>query len=177
MPSLFNRSIKLQIFSSIIAILLSSCVSAPKQERYFHEDLIPMPTNEESILVVYRKLTQPLALKVRVYLEEEKLLDVPNETFTWVNVKPGIKKIRTKWPAFTFIPENEIEIMFEAGNYYFVELVGSDIYTIPNVEPTIHDIEQKDYEEAVFILRQCCRYVPTKLRGLPGGDYSTGTGG
>ena len=174
MRSLFNKPIKLRVFLSIIAILLSSCVTAPKGARYFHEDLIPKPTNEESILIVYRKLTQPFALRVRVFLDEEELLDFPNETFTWVNVKPGNRKIRAIWPPLS---KKRIEIKVEAGKYYFVELAGNADIIYTDIFYTAPNIEQKGYEEAVFILKQCCRYIPTKSRGLPGADYSTGTGG
>lgn len=149
---------------AVFTASLIGCSVAPKTALPYSDDLLGTPDEESAIVVVYRHLVPPYAYDIRVHVNGERITQIPNEGFTWTRVEPGETFVELKWPFIAATPTSRANFEAEAGKTYFVQAEGGVSGFIPNAYGGTAILSSsavaQSYEEAVGILRSCCRYIP-----------------
>ena len=81
--------------------LLVSCATIPIDAPSFSEARAPEPNNESALVYIYRAFAQPTAYSVKVMVNDQEIVDLANEGFTWVMLDEGHYKIDILWPAIS----------------------------------------------------------------------------
>ena len=122
---------KLSIISIFLLILLQGCSATGP----LFEPENP-PVENQSLLYIYRPNVEMLWMRTAViYINDEKLVELPNQGYTSVKLSPGIyrvKQIWEPWPGdfkWLSVPI-DVDLTLKAGKTHFLELrvVGYDIY-------------------------------------------------
>jgi len=126
----------------LVLISLTGCATAPTNAPMYSSMKIPEATDRTAIVVMYRTMTPPTAFHMPVLVNDNKVIEIPNESFTWVEVPAGENEITIDWPIWVGIRASTLKANFEANKTHFVKL-GGNIF----------------FEESLL---ECCRYVPAK---------------
>ena len=170
-------------------VLLGACATAPKDAPGFSADALPQDS-AYALVVVYRSLVTPLAYKSTVSVNGVEAVEMPNQAFTWIKVRPGHVSLKNDWSFAAGNPAGAVDLAVQAGHRYYVEIVypgdGSAVTAVTGLA-TYHSpiqgrgIDTRDAATALKALRFCCRYVPVEDDYVPPAPISddvqaTGTG-
>lgn len=105
--------------------VLTGCLAAPPQGPEFSEiTLAPAPA-DKALLVVFRAHAEPTGLAARIYVGEDEVMRLPQESFGIALVEPGDHPLALEWPPASGTPGWEGNGTWSAGNTYFYELTGT----------------------------------------------------
>lgn len=156
-----------------VAFLTVGCATPSKDAAPFSMAALPPYSPNYAVLVVYRQMVPPLAYKPTVSVNGQKAVEMPNDGFTWIKVKPGHVSLRNDWSFAAGNPSGAVDLDVEAGHYYYFEITGDSEqqYVNPIVHvavnlATLHLAVQgrglvlEEEAQAIKNLITCCRYVP-----------------
>lgn len=151
----------------MLAMLGSSCAIAPRDAEPFSESMLGKPDQESAIVVVYRTAVPPFSYDARTYVNGRKVVELPNEAFTWTRVPPGNTSVEMKWPLLANTAPGTAVFQAQAGRTYFVRASYSStgdfvIGTMFGSRELHSKAYEESYDEAIEDLSDCCRYVPAE---------------
>jgi hypothetical protein len=124
----YRTTTKLSIFLTMLFILLQGCATTgPTATGPLFEPENP-PIETQSLLYIYRPDIDMLGPRTAtIYINEEKLIELPNGGYMSVRLSPGtyrVKQIWNPWPGdFEYLSEEKnINLTLEAGKTHFLEL-------------------------------------------------------
>ena len=151
--------------------LLGGCATAPKDAPAFSAEALPQDPGY-ALVVVYRQMVPPLAYKSTVSVNGVEAVEIPNQAFTWIRVKPGHVMLKNDWSFAAGNPAGAVDLEVEAGHVYYVEVVyyigGANVIGLAGTMSTFHNPEEgrgfepREEAEALKSLKVCCRYVPVE---------------
>ncbi|HEX2666836.1 MAG TPA: hypothetical protein VHP13_00525 [Gammaproteobacteria bacterium] len=153
----------------MLAILafLSGCATPPKDAPAFSVAALPDdPAFAE--LVVYRQMVPPLAYKSTVSVNGVEAVEMPNDGFAVIPVKPGHISVKNDWSFAAGNPAGAVDIEVEAGHRYYFEVTyvggGNPVSLAVNMASFHTGVQGRgfDFEEeaqALPVLTKCCRAV------------------
>ncbi|HSN17748.1 MAG TPA: hypothetical protein VLV87_06015 [Gammaproteobacteria bacterium] len=155
-------------------IFLAACATAPKDAPGFSVDSLPQDP-AYALLVVYRGLVPPLAYKSTLSVNGVEAVEMPNEAFTWIKVRPGHTSLKNDWSFAAGNPAGALDLAAQAGHRYYIEIFypgdGSPITAVTGLA-TYHTpmqgrgLDTRDEATALKILHSC-RYVPVEDGYVP----------
>jgi hypothetical protein len=146
---------------------VQGCVSVqgPSYSESQHSEVKP----SSAIVYIFRENALPWAVSVRMDIDGEEVVALPNESFTWVYLKPGDRTISQTWPGLSGQKPSSMRFTAEAGQIYYVEVTG--ISRIGGYAPgliggiaTLASIEMGSgfgyvpSEQAVPRVAKCCKF-------------------
>lgn len=104
---------------------LTGCLAAPPKGPEFSDvTLAPAPAGK-ALLVVFRAHAEPTGLAARIYVGEDEVMRLPQESFGIAIVEAGDHPLALQWPPASGTPGWEGTGTWIAGNTYFYELTGT----------------------------------------------------
>lgn len=146
----------------LLSLLVTACASTPKGALQFDEVKIPSPSNGESTLVFYRKISPPASYEMRVHINDIETVSLPNNAFSYVSLRPGAVKIKTSWSGWSGTPSREQNIEVSPNSILYLELTSS-VYTPWGLKLGSDTTQPQSDSDAINVLRSCCKYVPSLL--------------
>ena len=150
-----------------MAALLSGCATPPKDAPAFSTASLP-DDPAFATLVVYRQMVPPLAYKSTVSVNGVEAVEMPNDGFAAIPVKPGHVSVKNDWSFAAGNPAGAVDLDVQAGHRYYFEVtyVGAgNVVALAATMATFHTAVQGrgfsfvEEAEAVPILTRCCRSV------------------
>ena len=117
---------KLSFFPTILFFLLQGCAATPVPGTLFEPE--NPPTEMQSLLYIYRPDVPALSPRTTtIYINDEKLAVLSNESYTLVKLSPGTYRIEQMWDLwpgdFEWLKEHKIiDLTLDAGKTQFLEL-------------------------------------------------------
>ena len=159
---------------SLALLLLAGCATAPKDAPAFSTDALPQDP-AYAVVVVYRGLVIPFAYRSTVSVNGVEAVEMPNEAFTWIKVRPGHASIKNDWSFAAQNPAGAVDLAVQAGHRYYIEIFypgnGGALTAVTGLA-TYHTAIQgrgfdvRDEATALKILHSC-RYVPVEDDYVP----------
>ncbi|MGH8335472.1 MAG: hypothetical protein ACRETL_01305, partial [Gammaproteobacteria bacterium] len=79
-----------KLLSALAAtMVLVACATPSKNAPMFSAGALPPPSSDYAVLVVYRLMVLPFAYKPTISVNGQEAVELPNDAFTWIKVKPG----------------------------------------------------------------------------------------
>lgn len=103
---------------------LAGCAAAPTGPK-FGEMVLPTPTQDKAMIVVYREYAEPTALAGKVDVDATQIFEVPQKGFAHAIVEPGKHALALRWPAASGTPGWQGEAEWQPGQTYYYQLRGS----------------------------------------------------
>lgn len=157
------------------ALSLTVCATAPKDAPGFSVDALPQDP-AYALVIVYRGLVIPFAYRSTVSVNGVEAVEMPNQAFTWIKVRPGHVSIKNDWSFAAQNPAGAVDLAVQAGHRYYIEIFypgnGNPATAVMGLA-TYHTSVQgrgfdvRDESEAVKVLNSCCRYVPVEDDYVP----------
>ena len=154
----------------VALMLLGACATAPKDAPAFSAEALPQDP-AYALLVVYRGLVPPLAYKSTLSVNGVEAVEMPNQAFTWIKVRPGHVSIKNDWSFAAQNPAGAVDLAVQAGHRYYLEIFypgdGSPVTAVTGLA-SYHTpmqgrgIDTRDEAIALKTLQACCRYVPVE---------------
>ncbi|MDP4528001.1 hypothetical protein Q3O59_03010 [Alkalimonas delamerensis] len=145
----------------LMLFLLTACASAPKDALTFDEVKIPAPSDGESILVFYRRVSPPTAYEMKVHINDVEKASLPNNAFSFVRLTPGTVTIKTSWTRWSGMPSRSESLEIPANSTIFLEL-NSSVYTPGGMQFGSDRTQLQSDNFAINVIRDCCKYVDSK---------------
>ncbi|NRQ44463.1 DUF2846 domain-containing protein [Rheinheimera sp. YQF-2] len=142
----------------LLAVLLSSCASAPKDAATFDMVDIPESGAGESVFVFYRTYTPPAAYDMRISINDKQITALPNNTFSYARLTPGKFKLKISWHPLSGMFSNEQELEIKAGETFFLQL-SSSVWMPIGIQLGSDEHAAQNQKSAIEMLRKCCKYV------------------
>lgn len=152
-------------------LLLSACATAPSSAPRFSDVNVPVASDPKGVLVVFRKTTKPYLYNMRVDIDGIPTAELPNDTFSWVELSEGKHDVTIDWPFLTGMPSTTFPVSIEAGQTQYIEL-SSDVSVSIGVSVGSGGSSTSvgsaagsnsglslSKAEAVKELTKCCQYV------------------
>ncbi|MGH8283529.1 MAG: DUF2846 domain-containing protein [Gammaproteobacteria bacterium] len=168
-----------------ITLLMVSCATPPKDAMSFSMAALPPPSPDYAVLVVYRQIVFPVAYKSTISVNGQEAVEMPNEGFTWIKVKPGYVLVKNDWSFAAGNPSGAYDLDVAAGQYYYFEITGNTYNPPLQVVEDLHiaaglvtyhsSVEGRGFvlRDAAVAIRElttCCRHVPVEDDYVPGKD-------
>ena len=120
-----------------------------------------------AIFYVYREYAEPTAWANNIKINDQKVVSLKQQGFTWFYVPEGSLKFETSWPGMAGMPKKEFDFDSTAGSVYFFEVVGRSRVAGTSMQgnqlitnfSTMTGINNQDATDAIARLKECCRYV------------------
>lgn len=127
------------------------------------------------MVVVYRQIVTPTGRKVTISANGQEAVELPNQAFAGIKVKPGHVVVRSDWPWGAGNPSGVDNIDAQAGQYYYFEIVantsGADpIISMMHVVMEGKGLIPEEAAQATESLTHCCRVIPVEDDYAPA-DY------
>lgn len=145
----------------LFVFLVTGCATAPEGSIPFSEVVIPEPNEGESVLVFYRLYTPPMINNMRVSIDGEQVVELPNNSFSYIKIKPGKLNLKTSWSAWALTPSRKQDLQIEPKETFYIQL-NSSTYTPTGIElgSSGHNIQNKTTAEHNLV--ECCKYIESK---------------
>lgn len=160
-----------------VIFLIGACATAPKDAPPFSMTALPPSSPDYALLVVYRNFIVYKGNKPDISVNGREAVSLPNEAFTWIEVKPGHVKVQSDWTRGADNGSGFVDLDVEAGHNYYIEITDNpppSPETLPALllaQKVMHMTIQHDAVEgrgltveeevqATANLKTCCRYVP-----------------
>ena len=144
----------------IFILFISGCASAPKNALSFDRVSVPESTHLKSTLVFNRLVTPPTGSDMRVSIDGTQIVALPNNTFSYIQLTPGVYKLKISWSPWTGMWSTEKEVIIPAGKTTYLQL-GSSVYTPMGVEIGSSKNVLMEENKAQSHLLACCKYIPS----------------
>ena len=166
-----KRNAFLASLAVLFAGFMTGCATAPSDAPAFSEELLGKPDEKSAIVVVYRVASAPFSYDARTFVNGRKVVNLPNESFTWVRVPAGNTSVEMKWPLLAQAAPGTAVFQAEAGRTYFVRasyvMTGDFVLGTMFGTRDLHSAAyEESYNEAMNDLRECCRYVPAETQDV-----------
>ena len=136
-------------------IVIAGCASTP-QGPGFNQLVLPEPSEDEGLLVVFRDYAEPTGLVAKILGPEDSVLfALPQKSFAYVLLAPGEHSVEVKWPALSGTPgwSGKVEVKGgEASYYQLVGSTGSGFYFKSSLKPLSPELAGAN-------LNLCCKLV------------------
>lgn len=152
-------------------IFLTGCATAPSSAPKFADVNVPVAAKDKGVLVLFRKTTKPYLYNMRVDIDGAPTAELPNDTFSWVELSEGKHEVTIDWPFLSGMPSTSFPVSIEAGQTQYIEL-SSDVSVAIGVSVGSGGSSSSvgsaagsnsglslSKLEAVKELTQCCQYV------------------
>ncbi|MDH3437118.1 MAG: DUF2846 domain-containing protein [Betaproteobacteria bacterium] len=166
----------------LLLLFLTACATTPYKSDGPPFTNLATPVADAALVYLIRPPNEiGSAIWPNVYVDESRVADLKNGTFTIVHLRPGTYKIRTvKDPQFFLAQDwnSETQISVEAGQLYFVEcymetrtwrgitLVGTSVYPTENFEVLKNGLRLLPQPDAVALL-QALRFEGPVIQTFP----------
>jgi hypothetical protein len=158
----------LKTLSISIAFILASCTSIPSDAPPF----TPAPTAPDGYATVYfyRLGAQPYGKELRVNVNGKRVLEMPENAYTYVYVKAGTHTVLTDWynPPLAPMPYSSAAFTLEAKageTYYLRQITDTSIAPSSFLGPTLFShrsaIIPLPAARGSSELKACCRLMPS----------------
>lgn len=142
----------------VIAIsLLTACASAPKDAPRYDEITIPEPSSEKSVLVFYRTFTPPACCNLDVSINDQEIISLPNNSFSYILLSPGTYKIEASAMG-TGSKEN---FSIQPNTTMYMQ-INNSVFTPMGIEMGSSKNSTQSNMVAVNKLKECCQYVASQ---------------
>jgi len=113
----------LKIISLTIFITLTGCAATLHKGPKF--TVAPPPANGLALVYLYRPHSPPLWRSPTIYINNLEIMDLYNQGYTYLYVKPGKYHIKTDWSFDAGAPDLEGDATFKSGKTYYIKLGGN----------------------------------------------------
>ena len=157
------------IFCSIL--LLTACATAPSSAPKFSDVNMPVATDHKGVLVVFRKTTKPYLYNMQVEIDGMPTAELPNDTFSWIELSEGKHDVTIDWPFLSGMPSTSFPVSVVSGETQYIELSsdvsvsigvsvgsGGSSTSVGSAAGSNRGLSLSK-AEAVKALTQCCQYV------------------
>lgn len=151
-------------------MLIAGC-AAPATAPSFASAKATENREDRSIFYVYREYAEPTAWKTTIYIDDNEVVSLLQQSFSWVYLSPGKHKVAAKWPFLS--GQNDVEFFIEAASdeKYYYEITGLSRATGVGSSPAgllifynmSSGMNNQGEGKAVPQLENCCRYLVPKL--------------
>ncbi len=155
-------------------LLLSACATAPSSAPKFSEVSMPVAPSDQGVLVVFRKTTKPYLYNMRVDIDGAPAVELPNDTFSWVQLSEGDHDVTIDWPFLSGMPSTSFPVSIVSGETQYIELSsdvsvsigvsvgsGGSSTSVGSSAGSNRGLSLTKLE-AVKELTQCCQYVTSE---------------
>lgn len=155
------------------AMFLSACVTQPDQltvavanpdseEIVMSIDDIKSAIGEDNVIIL-RRFVQPTAWPMQVYINGNKVISLPSNTFTSMTLPEGEHVMKTKWNIIAGTPSETTKFSVKEGIPTVVEnMTIGGFYGRPLSKEEQEDSEDDKLIDRENILRHiatCCKYI------------------
>ena len=152
-------------------LLLTACATAPSSAPKFSDVNVPMAAGDKGVLVMFRKTTKPYLYNMQVNIDGAPTLELPNGSFSWVELSQGNHNVTIDWPFLSGMPSTSFPVSIVSGETQYIEL-NSDVSVSMSVSLSSGASSSSvggasgsnsglilTKSEAVKELTECCQYV------------------
>ena len=147
---------------TVLSTFLCGCAVSSTAPS-FSEAPAPNLNRDKAVLYIYRQYAEPTAWSAYLLMEDQELVSLPQQGFSWVYVNPGKHHFTFKWPWLASMPTVEFDREFEKNKVYVFEMQGRTAMTGVGVGVvhfrTESEISPTAPEVAKSAMTACCRYV------------------
>jgi Protein of unknown function (DUF2846) len=150
---------KLLLLTTSIA-LIAGCATVPSDAPRFSP--APAPPEGYATLYIYRLGAPPLPEAIKISVNGQPVLQIPERGYTWLHVRAGTYAVLGEWPrtAFGLVSGAVVSATpsVDAGKSYYFRVTG-------NVSPTFggllvsKGIAQRPPEAGAVEINACCSYM------------------
>lgn len=119
----------------------------------------PAPPDGMALVYMYRIKVPPGMRTPKIVVDGDTVSKLPNNAYTWFYVKPGTHTIKTKWGAFSDIPDLEFVATIAANQTYYLKMSGS-VRSWGSMGTKVHTgVKEVPQSEALADLQKAKKYA------------------
>jgi hypothetical protein len=138
----------------VLVFILCGCAAAPTGPD-FNKAVLPAPSDQESIVVVFRDYAEPTALAAKIDVDGKQVFELSQKSFAFAVAEPGSHSFALRWPSASATPGFQSNGEWQAGKTYYYQLTG----TSGNGWHFQSQLKLLDESLAKTMLRGCCRLM------------------
>lgn len=116
---------------------------------------MPKQRQDVSVLYVIRESAVPYAFTGYIDIDGQPAVQLQQQGFTWVYLKPGSRQLKHYWPLLAGMPKVEFSRDFVAGQTYVLEMRGR--LEGDYISTEVHQVQFADAQQR---MESCCRFTP-----------------
>jgi len=150
-----------RIFLFMLLVTLSGCMKTLHKGPAFIGSA--PPDDDQALVYLFRIGSTPLWLSAPIYIDGNKIVDMPNRGYMPLYLKPGKHTVSIKWDLFAAQKDVEKTFTFGAGKTHYVALTKSDVTSLKVLtDSRSHLLDEFTRENAIGGLSQCMLVVAGK---------------
>jgi len=149
------------VLALLVPLVLAGCATSATAPS-FSQAPVPKPREDAAVLYVIRENAVPYLFTGYLDIDGSRAIELQQQGFTWIYVKPGARKLKHHWPGLAGMPAVDFERNFAAGQTYVLEMKGR----VTNRRDPLHpfsistEVHPVAVAEAQQRMTACCRFTP-----------------